>query len=275
LRQTVRVGEAQLDGTTKIMEVTIEAPPDAPPPWAERVCEYVFDQIFSLNMRMTIEFLDAAIFGYAYAAISRERAWRMDECRTLPPELNHGLVHQQFANDCKKAKAARRIRLAHEQIADGYQETLESCRSRLTEVLAGWKLPDAAEYLEGFAYGIKRQDREAGWTPSTRTTTMQVCKALLVHRAEIEELVSRKATARKIGQYVGTVAVINGKGMTLAESFQPSQVYLARLEEVSRKTGKQAPESADTEAQYHKLFQGICANFGIPLPQRGRPRRNS
>ncbi len=235
LKQRVWTAEAQPDGTIKRSEVEVEVPPNAPPEWVEKIYERLFEKILPPKKGMSVEFYDAAIYGYALSAIQRERTARLEACKSLPPKSEQ--------------------RQVHEELARTYEPTLDACRRRVTEVLADWKLPEAADYLKGFAYGIERQHREEGWIPAAATETLLIYKTLLRQRRTVENLIRQNATARQIGELITQHATKSG-GMTYAEYFQKH------------------PNSEHRET-FLKTAQKIFERLGIPLPPRGRPRRNS
>ena len=268
----IQSAKMQPDGSIKFVDVKFEVPPDAPPPWVENIYECLFEKILPLKRGMTIEFYDAAIFGYAYTAISRELAWRKEASKTLPPESKDRLLYEEYAKQ--------------------YPLGLDVCRGRVAEVLAGWKLLEAADYLKGFAYGIECQHREEGWTPSATTETLQIYKALLQHQDHVELLIQQKATMRELGEYVATRAVM-GNGVTLAQRFNKrtfaaekaaeglAEVRVRKLAKLGAKPGKTTSvqccqgEQGGAWVAYFKLFEKICGSLNIPRPPRGRPRRNS
>lgn len=209
-------------------------PPDVLPVWVESIYECLFEKILPLKKDITIEFYDAAIFGYAYAAISREAAWRKEARKSLLPESEDAQVHEELLKHCNP--------------------TLEACRNRITEVLADWKLQEAADYLNGFAYGIKCQHREEGWTPSATTQTLQIYKALVRNRRYVQNLVRLGKTAKEIGEYIAQRA-------TLYDGKTTHSCLFCRTEE-----GK---------TKYLKSFQKLCERVGLPLPSPGRPPINS
>lgn len=217
--------------------------------WMEKIYENLFEKILPLKKGVSLEFYDAAIFGYAYSAIRRERTERLEACESLPPESEQRQVHEELA----------RI----------YEPTLNACRCRMTEVLADWKLPEAADYLKGFAYGIECQHREEGWTPSAMTETLQIYKALLRQRFAVENLTRQNATASEIGELIAKYAVMSG-GMTYAQ-------YFETCEKVAQDRPVVGPgdEKDKEKKKFLKFFEKICERIGLPLPQRGRPRRNS
>jgi hypothetical protein len=244
------------DGTSLTMP-----PPDVLPAWVERIYERLFEKILPPKKDMTIDFYDAAIFGYAYAAISRELAWRKEACKTLPPES--------------------RDRLVHEELAKHYPQGLDVCRGRVAEVLAGWKLPEAADYLKGFAYGIECQHREEGWTPSATTETLQIYKALLQHQYHVKWLIQQKATAEEIGKYIAE-RTIRQRGMTYAQFFETHpptrdsvKLPSGELVSASTKEGRQRAARLSAKGKFLRFFEKIFERVGIPLQPPGRPRRNS
>ena len=174
--------------------------PDALPAWVEKIYERLFEKILPPKKGMSVEFYDAAIFGFAYSAIQRERTARLEACKSLPPESEQRQVHEELA----------RI----------YEPTLNACRCRATEVLANWKwLEGLVDYLKGFAYGIECQGREDGWIPAVATETLLIYKTLLRQRRAVEILIRQNATAREIGELITQHATKSG-GMTYAEYFQ-------------------------------------------------------
>jgi hypothetical protein len=229
--------EAQPDGSIKRFTLQFEEPPDLPPQWVENIYERLFERILPPKQRtteaLTVEFYDAAIFGYAYAATSRERATRLKACKTLPPDSEERMMHEEVVTHCTPA--------------------LEAIRHRIDEVLAGWKLPEAANYLEGFAYGIKCQHREEGWTPSADTETLQNCKALVRHQEAVQNLVSQKKIAKEIGQFVADRALLPDGKTSLARCMGNNE---------------------DAWADYLRNFQKTCERIGLPLPSPGRPLAN-
>jgi len=232
LQQRLLTVTAQPDGTIKRAEVTIEVPPDVPPKWVENIYERLFEKILPPQKGMTVECYDAAIFGYTYAAISRERAARLATIKSLPPDSKD--------------------RRAHEEVAKLYKPTLEACRRRVDEVLADWKLPEAADYLEGYAYGITCQHREEGWTPSAKTETLQNYKAMVHYQEAIQDLIRQKKTAREIGQYIAERAMMRDGKTSLARCMGNNE---------------------DAWADYLSNFQKLCARIELPLPHRGRPAK--
>jgi hypothetical protein len=228
----------------KWAEQIVEVPPDAPPEWVERIHEQIFEKVLPLKKNMSIEFLDAAIFGYSYAAISRELAW-------------HG-----------RATPGTEEREVYEEHRTHYEPTLGACRRRVAEVVADWKLSEAADYLKGFAYGIECQHREEGWTPSATTETLQIYKALLRHQDHVESLIQQKATAEEIGQYIAKHAAMSS-GMTYAQYFETCK-KVAQDRVVARVEDEEDKE----KNQFLKFIKKICERIGLPLPSPGRPPTN-
>jgi hypothetical protein len=246
----------------KFSQETVEVPPDVPPLWVEKIYERIFDKVLPLTKKMSIDFLDAAIFGYGYSSISRELVWRASSA----PGTDERKVYEEYRKH--------------------YELALDVCRSRVAEVLADWKLPEAADYLKGFAYGIECQHREEGWTPSATTETLQIYKTLVRHQEPVESMTRRNATAKEIGDYVANFAV-KSDGMTYARYFEeckkaerkkaagqfPATASLqAQIGQIRRDTNA---EDGAVKAKFLKFFEKICERVGIPLPPPGRPRRNS
>lgn len=230
------VAEAQPDGSIKRYTFQSEIPPDAPPVWIENIYERLFEKILPPKQRatetLTVEFYDAAIFGYAYAVLSRERAARRKACKTLPPDSTD--------------------RLVHEELVKHYTPTLEVIRRRIDEVLAGWELPESANYLEGFAYGIACQQREAGCTPSATTETLQTYKALVQNQDNVGNLIRQHKTSKQIGEYIAERAILADGKTSLA-----------------RCMGK----NEDAWTTYLSNFQKLCARIELPLPPPGCPAK--
>jgi hypothetical protein len=204
--------------------------PDSPPAWTEKICEILFEKILPLKKNTSIEFLDAAIFGYAYAAISRKLAERASS---------------------SPATAEREV---FEELRKHYEPTLDVCRRRVTEALADWKLLEAADYLKGFAYGIECQHREKSWMPTATTETMQIYKAFLRHQQEVQSLTRENATARTIGEHIAKRAT-KSDGMTYTQYFEKNP-------------------NSEAKEKFLKFVEKICERLQIPLPARGRPRKN-
>jgi hypothetical protein len=220
-------------GPIKHSELVVEVPPDAPPVWIENIYERLFEKILPLKKCMSLPFYDAAIYGYAYSAIDRERTERLKMCNAL------------------EAKSEKR--LEHETLAMIYGQTLDVCRGRVAEVLAGWELSEAADYLKGFVYGIDCQHREESWTPSTKTETFRIYKALLKQQLHIKSLIQKNATAREIGEYIAEHVMIS-KEMTYADYFRKNP-------------------NLEYKEIYLKNFQIYCERLRLPLPPQGRPRQ--
>jgi len=234
----------------KQSEAAVEVPADTPPEWVENIYEQIFKKILPLKRGMTIDSLDAAIFGYAYSAIRRELA---DRVKSVP---------------------GRNDRKVYEGLRKFHGPILALCRSRITEVLANWKLPEAADYLKGFGYGIERESREESWPPSATTETLQIYKALLLHWRHVAFLTHQKKTAKEISEYIAGQAIMSS-GVTFAEYFE--SIKLKRHSEKGhpsflRSTVKRAAaEPIPQQRQFLKFFEKICGRLGIPLPPRGRP----
>jgi hypothetical protein len=209
-------------------------PPDVTPAWVEKIYELLFEKILRLKNGMTLEFFEAAIYGYAYSSIQRARTAQLEACKRLPPE-----------------SAQRQV---HEELAKIYKPTLDVCRQRITEVLAGWTLNETADYLAGFAYGMKCQLREESWMPSADTETLQICKALVKNQSHIKTLVREGKTSKEIAGYISKHATLNDGKIT-------HDLRFCQTEE-----GK---------AKYLKSFQKLCERIGLPLPSPGRPSTTS
>ena len=187
LQQTVWVGEAQADGSTKCFEVKVKVPPDAPPEWVDTLCARIFEIVLPLKRGMSLEFYDAAILGYAFSAMSRELAER------------------------PKADGKKVTRV----LADAYKSSLEFCQQKAAES------PIAAK---GFAYGVECQRREPAWLPSTHaskaakltTETAKIYEALLRHWRIVASRIEQKQTARQLGEYIAEKVTFS-KGMVLAD----------------------------------------------------------
>jgi hypothetical protein len=242
------------------VEKIVEVPADAPPVWVENIYERLFEKILPPKQRateaLTVEFYDAAIFGYAYAARSRERASRSAACKRLPPDSPD--------------------RLVHEELVKHYAPTLEAIRRRIDEVLAGWKLPESANYLEGFAYGIARQQLEEGWTPSAKTETLQMYKALVQHQHHLEAFILQNKHADEVADFLA--GKIIRSGINLAESFakhpnKADSVNLPSGEVVSTRTaeGRRAAEKKSARGKFQKHVASVLNEIKFPLPPPGRP----
>ncbi len=260
IKQRIQTAEAQPDGSIQWRGVEVEVPADAPSVWIENIYERLFEKILPPKQRateaLTVEFYDAAIFGYAYAALSRERALRLKACKTLPPDSTD--------------------RLVHEELVKHYTPTLEAIRRRIDEVLAGWELPEAANYLEGFADGIACQQREAGWTPSTTTQTLQIYKALVQYQHQFEAFILQDKHADEIADFLAGKIVRSG--INLAESFakHPNQADSVRLpsgEVVSTRTaeGRRAAQKKSARGKFRKYVATVLNDIKFPLPPPGRP----
>jgi hypothetical protein len=235
--------EGQPDGSIKRFTLQSEIPPDAPPMWVEKIYENLFEKILPLEKRMSLEFYDAAIFGYAYSDLKRELAAKLAAWQKLSDQPG------------KEKDEKENERKVYEWLRQQSEPTLDSIRRRMDSVLADWKLEEAPDYLRGFAYGIERQQREEGWTPSAATVTLLIYKTLLRHRDTVDNLIRQNATAREIGELITKHATKSG-GMTYAEYFQ-----------------KHA--NSGTKETFLKNAQKVFERLGLPLPPRGRPRRNS
>jgi hypothetical protein len=260
VKQKIYSAEPQPDGSIKFRELEVEVPADAPPVWVENIYERLFEKILPPKQRtteaLTVEFYDAAIFGYAYAALSRERASRLEACKTLPPDS--------------------RDRVVHGELVKHYTPTLEACRRRLDEVLAGWKLPEAANYLEGFAYGIKCQHREEGWMPSATTETLQIYEALVQHQHHLEAFILQNKHADEVADFLAGKIVRSG--ISLAESFakhpnKADSVKLPSGEVVSTRTaeGRRAAEKKSARGKFRKHVATVLNEIKFLLPPPGRP----
>lgn len=104
-------------------------------------------------------------------------------------------------------------------------------------------------------YGIMCQQREEGWTPSAATVTQLIYKVLLQHQRRVQLLIQKNATAKEFGKFIAEYAIKSG-GMTYAEYFQKH------------------PQSGLKET-FLKTAEKIFERVEMPLPRRGRPRRNS
>jgi hypothetical protein len=226
-----RLRSKTFDVPFRFTEITMDVPPDAPPAWVAKIRERIFEIVLPLKKSMSLEFYDAAIFGYYFSASSRELAGRLAESENMPrgdDKKRHEEVAIELVRLCKP--------------------TFKLCREKKAETVVTFK---------GFEYGIKCQRREASWTYSTRhskaakltTETAQVYEALLRNWHHVDDLTHRHATSREIGAFIaGQITISNG--MSFADYFA---------------------KNPDTKEVFLKTFQTICARLGIPLPPRGRP----
>ena len=157
-----------------------------------------------------------------------------------------------------------------------YTPTFEAIRRRIDEVLAGWELPESANYLEGFAYGITRQQREAGWTPSTTTETLQIYKTLVQHQPQLASFIHQNKHADDIADFLA--GRISRSGINLAESFAKHEnkahsVKLPSGEVVSTSTaeGRRAAEEKSRRGRFRKHVAKVLNEIKFPLPPPGHP----
>src|ERR1017187_4236389 len=205
----------------------IEWPPDAPPAWVEKIHWRLLEEILPFWKGKSLDFFDAALYGYNFSAFQRERTERQGSPLPETDEEDHQALLKQF------------------------DAALDVCRQRVTEVVAGWKLEEVADYLEGFAYGIKCQQREEGCTPSASSVAMLSCKTLLRQQHAIKTMISRGATAREISELIAKHAV-KSSGMTYAEYFNKH------------------PDSEIKET-FLKNCQKTFERVKLPLPRPGAP----
>ena len=155
-------------------EIIVEVPPDAPPAWLGKIRERIFEIVLPLKKQMSLEFYDAAIFGYAFSAMNREVEGRLAVSEKMPPG--------KIKNDHKKvSKELERV----------YKPALQICRNKQTETDVTRK---------GFDYGVKCQQRELGWVPSTldgetlklASEACQIYETLLRNWRQIHYLTTQK-----------------------------------------------------------------------------------
>lgn len=225
-------------------------PPDVTPAWVENIFERLCEKILPPKKGMTLEFYDAAIYGYAYSSLQRERTARLKACKSLPAESDK--------------------RKENEALAKFHEPDLDSCRQRVAEVLAGWTLKEAADYLEGFAYGIKCQLREESWTPSAKTETLQIHKALLREQYAVETMIRRGSTAKEIGEHIAKHARMSG-GVSFAEYFEASKKGSMEL---FQKTTQDA-EVNSGKIKFQRFFEKICERVELPLLSRELKRTST
>jgi hypothetical protein len=200
-----------------------EVPPDAPPEWVDRIHERIFDTVLPLKKNMSIEYLDAALFGYIYAAVTRKLAGIGDSA----PDTADGTLD--------------------EELRKNHTSTLNACRARVAEVLADWKVSEAGDYLKGFAYGIECHHREESWILSATTQALQIYKALLLHQHAVQDLTRKNATAKDIGELIAEQAVMSGR-MTFAQYFEKNpnseakEVFLKTVQKIIERMGIPLPQ---------------------------------
>ncbi len=207
--------------------------------WVEKIYENLFEKILPLKKGMSLEFYDAAIFGYAFSSLKRELASKLIAWKKLPEQTD------------KEKDKKENEREVYEWLRQQYEPTLDSIRRRMDSVLADWKLAEVADYLGGFAYGVECQQREEGWTPSANTETLQIYKAMLRHQSAMENFIKQRKTARGIAEYIAEKATVQGGATTHAKRY-----FWTNRD----KDGKEI---------YLKTFGKICERIHFPLPPRG------
>jgi hypothetical protein len=235
---------AQPDGSIKREEQIVEIPADVPPIWIENIYHRLFEKILPVKKNMSLYFYDAAIYGYSYAATSQVLDGRKQKYKNLPQESHD--------------------RKWHEELAKNDNLLLETCRNRLKDVLSNWDLLEAVDYLNGFAYGIKCQQRESGWSVSAITETLQIYKAILNCQPQMQSLIRQNKSSTEIAEYIADRATLNDGKTTHA------QRYLNRKDDSPLSIKRQM----DAKSKYLKTFQKICERIDLPLPPPGRPKAN-
>ena len=140
----------------------------------------------------------------------------------------------------------------------------------------GWALPESANYLEGFAYGIACQQREAAWTPSATTETLQMYKALVQQQHHLEAFILQNKHADEVADFLAGKIVRSG--ISLAESFakhpnKGDSVKLPSGEVVSTRTaeGRRAAEKKSAIGKFRKHVATVLNEIKFPLPPPSRP----
>ena len=136
------------------------------------------------------------------------------------------------------------------------QEQAKMLRQALVSCIL--KRAESNTTAKGFTYGISCQQREAGWTPSTKTSkaeklttpTAKIYETLLRHWRTVESFTKQKKSSREIAGYVANLTPFGA--IPLAE-------YLKRY--------------PDKNEIYIQSFQKLCGRVGIPLPPRGGVRK--
>jgi hypothetical protein len=208
--------------------------PDARPKWVEKIQERLLEKILPLKKGMSLEFYLAALLGYAFASCDRERTERLDASKRMLADSEAKLVQEELA----KVLGAACDAFKEQRMVPDHQP-----------------VPEAADRMKGYAYGIQCQHREAGWQPSATTQALHIQKALLLNWRKIKFLTDKGATAREIGEYVVERTVMSA-GMTYAQYF---------------KSNPRAAE--DSKATFLKYLETIFQRLKIPLPRRGRPNK--
>ena len=270
VKQRVYSAEAQPDGSIKFHEEEIEVPADALPVWVENIYERLWEEILPLKQGMSWEYYCAAMAGYAWAACQHEGNGRLRAC-AVAFEADMAALSMSKGRTSGKAEAEL-----------GMVSMLKQVRDKL-----------GRNVMEpGFAYGVECRQREKEWTPSTKTQTCQIYKALVKNWRHVQMLTRRRATIRELGEYVATCAVM-GDGMTLAQRFNKRAFAAVTVAEELReararnlaKLGLKFNKPISVQCcqgeqegawkAYFKLFEKICSSLNMPRRPRGRPRGNS
>ena len=249
----------------------IQIPPDLPPEWVERIYERIFQQVLKFKTIWSIEFLDAAIYGFLYAASRVKRVGKLYD--DLPPtkDVEHALRRREHQEQSEQDE-----RKSQESI-------LAMCQRRLAEVQSHWQVGEVAEYMLGYAHGIKCQLEEESQPRSARVEKMQILKALAFYHERVQSLIQKGATGPQIAEDIARYAIRPG-GETYSHFFdkfppkcEGEGVKLPSGDLVSTytKEGRQRAKRLSAKGKYLKLFEKVCADIRLPLPPRGRPRRNS
>jgi hypothetical protein len=255
-------------------------PPDAPPEWVDRIHERFFEKLLwfkNSNALKSIEFLDAAIYGFLYAASSVKRVGKLYE--NLPPTKGETPAERDLRRETRREQS--------EEDEQKNQELIRGmCESRLAEVRATWTPVEAAAYQKGFDYGAKCQRREEENPRPPFMAKVQIYQAMALNFREVDSLVQQGAAARMIGERIANRIVL-ANGMTKAqhfEKFPPKKkgeilTYWNGKKSVQQhiftKSDLRIAERHSAKGKFLRLFEKICREVGIRLPKPGRPPLDS
>jgi hypothetical protein len=251
-----------------------EVPPDAPPVWVDRIHERFFEKVlwFKNNKSLkSIEFLDAAIYGFLHAAASVARVGKIYE--TLPSTENTAQARCRTMHRKETEDAERQ----NQELVRGM------CERRLADVKLKWPPDEAAAYLRGFDYGAKCQRWEEAKPRRLSIEKVQIYQAMALNFREVESLVRQGAAARVIGERIANRIVL-ASGMTKAQFFEKFPAK-KKGEVLTYRNGGQSIEQHvftkldlciaarhSAKGKFLRLFEKVCQEIELKLRPRGRPK---
>ena len=206
------------------------------PVWKKNIYINLFKKILPPQKGVSLIYYAAAMRGYVYAAVQRDQDRAMETYKISAQELV--LESSEDVEGVSPKKLAR-----------AKEQTLNRARQQIVNVLTKWKLPMAADYLQGFAYGIECQAREEGWEPSPSTEVLKIYKVLLQQPA-IEQMISAGRTVKELGELVAEHLNMDS-GMTYAEYFS---------------------KNPDSKNAFLRNIQKIFERLELSVRRSGRPR---